>query len=67
MICMKPVRDVLLLLFLSSIGVGVIGCSSKKSSELSKEQLEKQLAEDAASIADEDRLEAELKKKSGKR
>lgn len=43
------------------------GCSGRPSSELTKEQLQKQKAENAANIADEDRLEAELKKKSRKR
>jgi hypothetical protein len=56
-----------LLLALSFNLVSWSGCSNRPSSELTKEQLEKQQAADAESIADEDRLEAELKKKAKKR
>ncbi|MEQ1828195.1 MAG: hypothetical protein ABL921_19705 [Pirellula sp.] len=44
-----------------------VGCSGRPPSELTPEQLEKQLAEDRQSVADEDRLEAELKKKAKKK
>jgi hypothetical protein len=53
-------------LFWLSLGMTVAGCSSRQSSELSDERLKQQLEEDRQSIADEDRLEAELKKKGRK-
>jgi hypothetical protein len=43
-----------------------LGCSGRPPSELTPEQLQKQIEEDKQSIADEDRLEAELKKKPRK-
>lgn len=64
---MRRFRDFVLLFLLVVIAPGFVGCSSRPSSELTKEQLEKQKAEDAASLADEDRLEAELKKKARKK
>ena len=67
MTCMRRLRDFILLLLLVVMVPGLVSCSSRPSSELTKEQLEKQKAEDAASLADEDRLEAELKKKARKK
>jgi hypothetical protein len=59
------VRDHLwLLALLLPLGAG---CSGRPPSELTPEQLQKQLEADAQSIADEDRLEAELKKKAKKK
>ena len=67
MICMQRFRQFLLLLLLVAIAPGLVGCSSRPSSELTKEQLEKQKAEDATYHSDEDRMEAEQKKKARKK
>lgn len=60
------VQHLLIMAFALSL-VALNGCSGRPPSELTQEQLEKQLAEDAQSLADEDRLEAELKKKAKKK
>ena len=64
---MRFFRDFLLFLAVFAVFPSLNGCSGRPSSELTKEQLEKQKAEDASSLADEDRLEAELKKKARKK
>ncbi|HUP77509.1 MAG TPA: hypothetical protein VM260_03040 [Pirellula sp.] len=64
---MQLFRYVLVFLMTFAVISSLNGCSGRPSSELTKEQLEKQRAEDALSLADEDRLEAELKKKARKK
>jgi len=67
MTSLRRFRDLLFLLFLSVIVSGGADCSSRPSSELTKEQLEKQKAEDAVYHSDEDRMEAEQNKKARKK
>lgn len=53
---------VLLLAWLT--GIGLVGCSGTAPNELTQEQLDAQVAEDKASLAAEDAVEAAQRKKN---